>query len=399
LKGLNFLLKDLLDKVGIGVPEILLPAPDTDFYKWSVVACDQFTSQPEYWDEVEKIVGVAPSTFRITLPEVFLDDNDCETRISEINTKMNEYMDNKVLESKGRGFVLVERTTHESVRCGLVVALDLEHYDYSVGSQSQIRATEGTVLDRIPPRKKIRQHATLETPHIMVLINDKEDRVIGPLFSKLEKFKPLYDTKLMQGGGKIKGWLIDDEPEIENVAQAISSLSETEQMLYAVGDGNHSLASAKSFWNDLKATLGDDWESHPARYALVELVNLYDKGLEFEPIHRVVFDCDYIDLLYKFELFVKEHGGLFEIKYFVGAAANKKMRAQWNKISHITKGQMFAFVTAKVSGIVLFDLTNFTMTVVALQAFLDQYMKEIPETRIDYVHGTRIVFGFGEYRG
>lgn len=388
---------DFLDKIGLHVPEIMLPAATADYLKWSVVACDQFTAQPAYWEQVEKIVGDAPSTYRITLPEIFLEGSDCDARIKEINRKMDQYLTDGVLESKGHGFVLVERTAHGLTRRGLVVALDLEQYDYAVGSKSLIRATEGTVIERIPARKKIRKNASIETPHIMVLLDDPKDTVIGKLFEMVDDYEVLYQTKLMQGGGEIKGWLISGAEAIMNIAQAIGAIPLLDNMLYAVGDGNHSLASAKAHWEDIKKSLSDEtsWMTHPARFAMVELVNVYDKGLDFEPIHRVVFDCDYIELFYKFEQFIKQHGGLIEIKYFVGENANKKMRDQWNVIDQLKTNQKFSFVTDKVSGIVIMDRTGFTMTVATLQAFLDEYLKENTNARIDYIHGAKIAMEIG----
>ena len=379
------------ENIGIKVPNILLPEKNVEYSNWSVVACDQYTAQPAYWEQVEKIVDMSPSTFRITLPEIFLEEDDCDDRIKDINEIMQEYMDKNILLDKGEGFVLVERKAHGRTRHGLVVALDLEKYDYSKGSTSLIRATEGTVLERIPSRKKIRKNAVIETPHIMVLIDDPPESVIGELFTQIHNSTPLYDTKLMQGGGEIKGWLIDDRKKIIEIAKAIEKLPINANMLYAVGDGNHSLASAKAHWEDVKVKLGDKWEHHPARFALVELVNVHDKGLEFEPIHRVVFNCDYIDLLNKLEIFVKNKGGLIETKYFIGEVANKKMKAQWKKISTISSGQKFYFVTNKVSGIVIMDGTGYTMTVATLQAFLDEYLLEHSESEVDYIHGANVV--------
>ncbi|MEI6601870.1 MAG: DUF1015 domain-containing protein [Clostridia bacterium] len=388
---------DFLEKMGLHVPEIMLPAANADYMKWSVVACDQFTAQPAYWDQVEMIVGDAPSTYRITLPEIFLEESDCDARIQKINQKMDQYLAEGVLESKGHGFVLVERKAHGHTRRGLVVALDLEQYDYALGSKSLIRATEGTVIERIPARKKIRKHASIETPHIMVLLDDPKDTVIGKLFETVDDYELLYQTKLMQGGGEIKGWMIFATDTIAHIAQAIGAIPLLDNMLYAVGDGNHSLASAKAHWEDVKKALPDEASlvAHPARFAMVELVNVYDKGLDFEPIHRVVFDCDYIELFYQFEQFVKQHGGLIEIKYFVGENANQKMRDQWNVIDQLKTNQKFSFVTDKVSGIVIMDCTGFTMTVATLQAFLDEYLKENSDARIDYIHGAKIAMEIG----
>jgi len=387
---------ELFEKIGLKIPEILLPKHGIDFYKWSVVACDQYTAQPSYWDQVEKNVGDAPSTLHLTLPEVYLENKDCDNRIVEINFNMRKYLEEGILESKGNGFVLVERVVYGHKRKGLVVSLDLEKYDYFKDSKSLIRATEGTVLERIPPRKKIRKNASIETPHIMILIDDPNDLVIGELFISIKDYKLLYDTKLMQGGGEIRGWMIDAPETLQDISEAINSLPLLDGMLYAVGDGNHSLASAKSHWVDIKKTLNNNEISdHPARFAMVELVNVHDKALEFEPIHRVLFDCDYIDIFHEFEQFVKENGGLIEIKYFVGESANKKMRAQWEVIDQVKTAQKFSFATEKVSGIIIMDRTGFSMTVATVQAFLDKYLSNNNHVRIDYIHGAKIAMEIG----
>jgi len=383
---------DCFEKIGIVVPEIFLPANNVDYSKWSVLACDQYTSQPSYWEQVKKNVGDAPSTYRITLPEVYLESVDTSSMISEINENMNKYLASGLLESKGKGFVLVERVVYGHTRRGLVVAVDLEKYEYSKGSKALIRATEGTVIERIPPRKMIRKNAAIETPHIMVLFDDPEDIVIGELFENIKEFTELYDTELMQGGGNVKGWMIDSKEAINNVIEKISAIERPDGMLFAVGDGNHSLASAKSHWEDVKLDCGPN---HPARFALVELVNIHDAGLEFEPIHRVLFECDYIDFFQKFERFVVENGGLIEIKYFVGENAYKKMRSQCDVIDQLRTAQKFSFVTEKASGIVIMDGTGFTLTVGTLQVFIDDYLQENPSVTVDYIHGSKATIELG----
>lgn len=282
--------------------DILIPK-DIDFSKWSVVACDQYTSQPEYWDEVKNFVGDSPSALNIVFPEAFLAEGDA--RISKINATMEEYLADGIFEECLDSMIYVERTmANGKVRKGIIGAIDLEEYDFSVGSKSKIRATEGTVLERIPPRVKIRENAPLELPHVMLLIDDKERTVI----EQVEKGELVYDFDLMQKSGHLSGYLLSDF-EAERVLAAISELDENAEgnLLFAVGDGNHSLATAKTCWENLKPTLSvEEQENHPARFCLVEIENIHDDALEFEPIHRVVFDTDPEKLLAGFKAYYPE---------------------------------------------------------------------------------------------
>lgn len=282
--------------------DILIPK-DIDFSKWSVVACDQYTSQPEYWNEVKDFVGTAPSSLNIVFPEAFLAEGD--GRIAKINATMEEYLSAGVFEECLDSMIYVERTmANGKTRKGIIGAIDLEEYDFSVGSQSKIRATEGTVLERIPPRVKIRENAPLELPHVMLLIDDKEKTVI----EQVEKGELVYDFDLMQKSGHLKGYLLSDF-EAERVLGALLELDENApgNLLFAVGDGNHSLATAKTCWENLKPTLTEaERENHPARFCLVELENIHDEALEFEPIHRVVFDVDPEKLLADFKAYYPE---------------------------------------------------------------------------------------------
>ena len=291
------------NKTGVIVPEILLPGKEADMTKWAVVACDQYTSQPSYWNAVEDYVGDAPSTLHIIYPEVYLDAEDKEQRIEKICRTMQRYLDEKILEPLPPSFIYVERTIGTGVRRGLIAALDLEEYDYHQGAQSLIRATEETVLDRLPPRIAIRKDAVLEAPHIMVLIDDPEKTVIEPITEAISDSDKLYDFDLMMDGGHITGYRVADSAEIERILNALSKLADPEVfqdkygissdkgvLLFAMGDGNHSFATAKACWDSLKKDLSDDEKkNHPARYALVELVNVHDDSLMFEPIHRVFF--------------------------------------------------------------------------------------------------------------
>lgn len=284
-----------LADIGVAVPDILLPVAGTDLRRWAVVACDQFTSQPQYWQQLEEEIGDAPSTLRLIYPEVYLSEDDPEARIASINASMRSYLEQGLLQPLPGSFLLVRRESEsELVRWGLMVALDLEAYDYRPGSRSLVRATEGTIVERIPPRKRIRQDAPLELPHVMVLISDPQRSVIEPLAAKTDQLRQVYDTDLLAGGGHITGWAVNDDADLAQVAEALSGLHRqldpTNPLLFAMGDGNHSLAAAKNCWEDLKKGLDESQRAtHPARYALVELENVFDPGLDFEPIHRVLF--------------------------------------------------------------------------------------------------------------
>ena len=212
------------EKIGVLAPHILLPESGTDMEAWSVVACDQYTSEPEYWLEVEKKAKGKPSTLHLIFPEVYLEEDDSEDRIKKINDTMKEYIDKNILISHGPCMIFVDRkTSHAESRKGLILAIDLEKYDYNKGSQTLVRATEGTVIDRLPPRIKIRKNATLELPHVMVLIDDPEKTVIEPLAEKVDNFEKVYDFELMASGGHIKGYKIDDEEVLSNIISALEN--------------------------------------------------------------------------------------------------------------------------------------------------------------------------------
>ena len=271
------------------VPADILIPRNTDMTKWSVVACDQYTSQPEYWEDVAKMTGGAMSTYNITLPEIYLESGDVDGRISDINRTMLEYI--PLMREYKNVFVYVERTLQNGrIRRGIVGAVDLEEYDYSKGSTSLIRATEGTVLERIPPRVRVRENASLELPHIMLLADDVNKTVIEPLSGQKEAFEKIYDFDLMKDSGHVAGYIVPPA-QCEKVIKAYEALASGDApLLFAVGDGNHSLATAKSCYESIKKTLPrGEAICHPSRYALAELVNLHDPSLEFEAIHRVVF--------------------------------------------------------------------------------------------------------------
>lgn len=343
--------------------DILLP-DIKDMSKWSVVACDQFTGEPEYWDKTKEIVGGDVSTLNLILPEVYLEDDDVDGKIAEVNKNIDKYLADGVFKELKNAMVYVRRTQSDGkLREGIVGAVDLEKYDYRSGSKSQIRATEATVAERIPPRLKIRRNASVELPHIMILIDDPEKSVIEPLStSDLEK---LYDFELMQGGGRIEGYLLGED-EISRIDSALCELSKKCEMLYAMGDGNHSLATAKEHYEKLKRdNPGADLSNHPARYALCEIVNLHSPALEFEAIHRIVTDVDCDKLI----------ADMTKVLGLSDSAESEQ------RIRVITPGaEKELYITRPLS----------KLAVGSLQAFLDSYLKE-NGGKIDYIHGDGVL--------
>ncbi len=369
--------------IGLKTPTILLPNDTIDISRWTVVACDQYTSELDYWQKVKEITDGSPSTLNLIYPEVYLNESEDESkkRIETINATMQDYLDKSIFNSFD-GFVLLDRKTiHVESRKGLVIALDLEKYDYNKGSQTLIRATEKTIVDRLPPRMKIRENAPIELPHIMVLIDDPEKTVIEPLFNK--DLEVIYDFDLMQNSGHLKGYKIDSTDiikEIENKLIALANNFNYEDkgtLLFAMGDGNHSLATAKAIWEEKKKQ-GADME-HPARYALVELVNVHDEGLTFEPIHRVIFDIDLQDFFEK----AKEND--FEVKYF---DSEEQMDA------FESKGHAIKFVTKDSVGLLIKENPEHNIEVGTLQLFLDKYL-EGKDSELDYIHGKDVVTNIG----
>ncbi len=304
-----------VNDLGFAVPDILIPQQGTDFKKWAVIACDQYTSEPEYWENCEKEVGDAPSTLNLVLPEVYLGTDKETEKLGTIAKTARKYLDEGILKGLGTGFILTDRSTelHPSRR-GLMAAIDLEGYSFEPGNKNICRATEGTVLSRIPPRVRIRANSPLELPHIMILIDDPEGLTIEKAFdmAEAEGLAPLYDTDLMLGSGHIKGTFIPDGSAIaESIVTGLSTLKSrnSDGLLFLVGDGNHSLASAKAHWENIRENLSDEEKlSHPARYALAEIVNIHDKGLDFEPIHRVVFNCSGEEFIAKAKEYFKDNG-------------------------------------------------------------------------------------------
>ena len=304
-----------ISELGFAVPDILLPQQGTDLKKWAVIACDQYTSEPEYWENVSKEAGDSPSTLNLVLPEVYLGTDKEAEKLGSIADTARKYLDDGILKDLGTGFILTDRKTelHPS-RKGLMAAIDLEGYSFEPGNKNICRATEGTVLSRIPPRVRIRANSPLELPHIMILIDDPEVLTIERAFdmAAAEGLKPLYDTDLMLGSGHITGTFIPDGSAVaESIINGLSALKSgnSDGLLFLVGDGNHSLASAKAHWENIREGLSEEERKiHPARYALAEIVNIHDKGLDFEPIHRVVFNIPAEEFIAKAGEYFKDNG-------------------------------------------------------------------------------------------
>ncbi len=361
----------------LNAADILLPDfSKVDGTKWASVACDQFTAEPEYWHRAYEFAKGVPSTLELMLPEAFLDES--AERIPVVNRKMKDYLSDVLVEHKNSMIYLEREQSDGRIRRGIIGCVDLELYDYSKGSNSPIRATEGTVLERIPPRVEVRRGAVLELPHIMILIDDPEKTVIEECARSAEDYPVAYDFDLMAGGGHVKGRFID-EKEIDRINLALEKLATPEAMtekysvdkaplLFAIGDGNHSLASAKALYEEIKSQIGDDAARvHPARYALCEIVNLHDEALEFEPIYRVVYGVDP-------EAFVED------MKNYASNAAPSDIPAQ-----------RIEYMYGDRTGEMTFENPDSQLTVGTVQNFLDRYMKTHKGVVIDYIHGLEAV--------
>ena len=380
------------EKFGLHIPQIMIPKDGTDYFKWSVVACDQYTSEPEYWDEVEKIVGDAPSALKLMLPELYLGKEGEAERIAKIRETMAQYMADGTLQTLAPGAMLVKRTAEGRSRLGLVIATDLDAYDFNKGSKSLTRATEGTVVERIPPRLRIREGAPIEMPHIMILIDDPEKTVIEPLVNQQRTV--IYDTDLMMNGGHITGSYIE-EKNLEGAKEALSVLFDKAVEKYgdgnvifqAMGDGNHSLATAKTAWENIKKTLTpEEAKVHPARYALCEIENIHDEGIVFEPIHRVIFASEGqsgMDLVnHTVELLNKQNGKA----YLSDGAAPEGAFA-------------IPYITDEKRGNIIIEQPSNKLEVGALQNALDVMVKEEKCCDIDYIHGTASTEGLATKKG
>lgn len=371
---------------GFGPADILLPQ-NCDLTKWSVVACDQYTSQQDYWERVAQTVGDAPSTLKLILPESQLEDGHFEEHIADINRTMDEYLDEGLFRTLPNALIYVERwLDNKKLRRGLMGVVDLECYDYNAGSSSLIRATEGTVITRLPPRVAVRRNASLELPHIMVLVDDPDKQLIEHLTYETDRMEEVYDFDLMERGGHITGYLLPEDLQAD-VCEILNTLARPHDfarkydakgkpvLLFAIGDGNHSLAAAKAAYEEKKQhTPQEQWADLPSRYALVELVNLHDESLEFEPIHRVCFDVDADELMKDF------------LAAYPGAHYGDG------------DGHTITYVFDTEVGKITIPKPTAQLPVGTLQEFLDQWM-QTHSGRIDYVHGDDVTWELGRKPG
>ncbi len=363
-----------MKKAAFQPADILLPNSFTDLGKWPVIACDQFTSEPEYWEAADEFIGDSPSSLRLILPELYLNDADVDKRIEKIHNAMAEYLKNDIFREYRSSMIYIRRIQSDGIlREGIVGKIDLEEYDFSYGSNSQVRASEATVVGRIPPRMKIRQGAPLELPHVILLIDDPERTVIEPLSEYYNDFEKLYDTDLMYGGGNLSGYLVGENFQ-EKVTEALCRLSESNgdigsserksNLIYAVGDGNHSLASAKEFYEQLKsADPGADLSDHPARYTLVELVNLHSPALKFQAINRLIYNTDCEKLL-------------------------SEMKERLDLTESSSGEQIFKYVYNGEQHTMNIGNPGSNLTVGSVQKFLDEYTGANGGT-VDYIHGKK----------
>ena len=374
------------EKLGFYPADILLPK-DQDMTKWAVVACDQFTSEPEYWQAVEQTVGDAPSTLRLILPEANLKAPNVDEYIADINASMDKYLTEGVFQVLPESLVYIERQQSDGrIRHGLIGMVDLDAYDFTPGSGALIRATEGTVLDRIPPRARVRRNAPIELPHVMLLIDDPDKTVIEPLTAASGEMETLYDFDLMQNGGHIRGYKLTDR-QVDAVADALEGLTSDEAMqkkygvsgvaplLFAVGDGNHSLATAKACYEEQKkGKTPQEYLALPSRFALVEVVNNHDDALQFEPIHRVLFGVDH-------EKFMNAFRAAYPNAY--------EGRGSGHTFEFVGNGESHFFTVPEPKG----QLAGGT-----LQGVIDQYLQD-NGGEVDYIHGDDVTRELGSKPG
>ncbi|HPX26941.1 MAG TPA: DUF1015 domain-containing protein [Treponemataceae bacterium] len=384
-------------RFGITIPHILLPKEQKQMDAWPVIACDQYTQDRSYWEKVEALAKDKPSTVHITLPEVYLNLTDKPARINSIREKMNEYLNSGVFADPIESMIYVERKTeYGRTRKGLVTAVDLETYEWKPFSKALIRATEATIVDRIPPRMEIRKGAPLETPHIMLLVDDPNKTLIEALGNQIheERKEPLYNTELMMKAGHLKGWKADSPKDIALIEKALCGIEQqnTEKdgsvFMFAVGDGNHSLATAKAVWDEYKKEHGVT--EHPSRYALIEIVNIYDEGLTFEPIHRVLFGINSKELL---NYCTEELEGKVSV---CSSAQELEDKVEQSKA-------FFGFVYEE-NGKTVYNCLETEVTELAvsrLQPVLDKFLEnnKTDKTEIDYIHGSEEVFRLGGKNG
>ena len=343
-----------MDKRIVVAPHILLPRKGTDMSAYAVIACDQFTSQVEYWNDLKDMIGDKLSTFHMIYPEAYLESTNQSEYIQKINQTIDSYLKDNLLVDMGECFILVERVTAYGVRrLGLVISIDLEEYSYERGVPCSIKASEATIVERIPPRLKIRKDAPIELPHTLLLFDDKEKSNIEQLYAKRKELDLLYDFELNQNGGHIRGYLVKDT---EAVIKKFNDMfmKNNNGLMFIVGEGNHSLATAKAHWENIKKTLNkEEQENHPARFALVEANNVYDDGIIFEPIHRILFNAG------DFQKELDALDGNGQLAYYYSQKGGKK-----------------AIKTPKSAA----------ETYQIIQKLIDKNLKEHPEMKVDFIH-------------
>ncbi len=389
-------INDELESFGLALPDVLLPAANIDLKRWAVIACDQFTSEPEYWERVRSFVGNHPSTLDLILPEVYLNESDLADRVSKVHQAMRRYLAEGVLtEHTGTAVAVVRKGNADRgegpgiEREGILFALDLEQYDFSPGSRSRIRATEQTIVERLPPRIRIRAGAPLELPHILVLVDDPERKIIEPTVAAARKAAPLYSTELMLGGGSITGYAVEEKIVAETLLPGLTAFADPARLkarygrgdapLLAVGDGNHSLASAKAVWENLKKT-GNPAADHPARWALVEVLNLHSEALPIEPIHRIVQGIDTAKLV---ALFTEQHAAQTIITGEFDSVAELLSRADGTQPGELR----FALGSGDSWHLLKLPAAAGTLTVTAVQEILDAFVASNTGITLDYIHG------------
>ncbi len=368
------------ENVGIVPADLLLPSDGVAPETWACVACDQYTSQPEYWQEAARLVGDAPSCLKMVLPECYLPET--AQRVPRIHQEMRDRLSDGTLAPKVKdGFILVERTTEHGARLGLVCAADLEQYDFT-GARCLIRPTEDTITSRLPGRLAVRRGAPLESSHILMLVDDPRRSVIEPLYAARDTLPLLYDFELMQGGGHLRGWAVTGEKEKAALLAALETLKAglgADPLLFAMGDGNHSLATAKAYWNELKATLSlEEQAVHPARFAMVEVENIHDEALNFEPIHRVLKGVDEQALLEDWRGYCAARGMSLHTD---GVPADSQTVLMYCG----GREQTVAIVSP-----------DGPLPAATLQTYLDDYLARHPETEIDYIHGDDVLRGLAK---
>ncbi|MCL1818235.1 MAG: DUF1015 domain-containing protein [Spirochaetaceae bacterium] len=372
-----------LAELGVLLPEILVPRTGSDIGTWAVIACDQYSSEPEYWNKVSEAVGSSPSAFHCILPELYLDSPRAEEYVTFIiKGKMREYLDAGIFRGLAPGLVLVDRATpHHASRRGMVVALDMECYDFRQGTKSLIRPTERTIVERIPPRVKIRKGAALELPHIMVLMDDPKNEVLDPLFALAGNEEPVYQGELMLGSGHITGrWLSAEKaaPLLAESLGALRSRGRKHNLLFAMGDGNHSLATAKAVWEEAKLLLtAEQRKTHPLRYALVEIVNLYDPGIEFHPIHRILTGVNPAE----FFAFLRKKRGL-RLEDTRSVEETTAAMASRQEKNAFTAG----LLSSREKAILVFKKEKSFLPTGKIQDLLEEFRRD-KGGKIDYIHG------------